>query len=140
MEALATATSADGVNELSIDSILGRKGRITHFLRNISSLPVEERPQAGKSAPTRSNGPWKMNSKMRWIAWPGQPKRSPIALTYPCRGECRKRARFIRLLKSPIAFAIFFSQMGFDVVEGPEVETDYYNFEALNIPKNRSGA
>jgi phenylalanyl-tRNA synthetase alpha chain len=49
MEALASASDADAVNELSIE-YLGRKGRITHYLRNISSLPAEQRPQAGKRA------------------------------------------------------------------------------------------
>jgi phenylalanyl-tRNA synthetase alpha chain len=49
MEALASASDAEAVNELSIE-YLGRKGRITHYLRNISSLPAEQRPQAGKRA------------------------------------------------------------------------------------------
>ena len=49
MQDLASATDAEAIDQLSTQ-YLGRKGRITHFLRNISRLPVEERPQAGKRA------------------------------------------------------------------------------------------
>lgn len=134
MEALASAADADAVNDLAIE-YLGRKGRITHFLRNISSLPLGERPQAGKRANEikRSLEDAFKEATAR-LATESQAATDRIDVSLPGRVPPQGSVHPITQITNRICS--IFSQMGFDVVEGPEVETDYYNFEALNIPKN----
>jgi phenylalanyl-tRNA synthetase alpha chain len=134
MEALALATDADAVNDLST-RYLGRKGRVTHFLRNISSLPAEDRPQAGK----RANEIKRLledafNQALEDLAQGSPAEADRIDVSLPGRTPPKGSLHPITQIANRICD--IFSQMGFDVVEGPEVETDYYNFEALNIPRN----
>ncbi|HSO18575.1 MAG TPA: phenylalanine--tRNA ligase subunit alpha [Desulfosarcina sp.] len=134
MASLASAADADAVNDLSIQ-YLGRKGRITHFLRNISRLPVDQRPQAGKRANEikRSlEGEIQQTLDRLAAAAKAAPERIDVSLPgrVPPSGSLHPITQIANRICS------IFAQMGFDVVEGPEVESDYYNFEALNIPKN----
>jgi len=114
---------------------LGRKGAITQFLRNISDLPKEHRPFAGKKAneikifldqvfkeALKTLEAGSQNEKEAIdVSVPGRPvtKGSLHPITQICRQVCE-----------------IFTDIGFNIVEGPEVETDYYNFEALNLPKD----
>jgi phenylalanyl-tRNA synthetase alpha chain len=132
--ALASAADAEAVNDLSI-RYLGRKGRITRFLRGISSLPAEERPQAGKRAneiKQTLEGEFKLT--LERLARTGRRVTDRIDVTLP--GRMPEKGSLHPITQIANRICAIFSQMGFDVVEGPEVETDYYNFEALNIPKN----
>ena len=134
MDALASATDVDGINALSIQ-YLGRKGRITHFLRNISSLPVEERPQAGKRAnEIKRSLESEFKTAIERLANSAQTVTDRIDVSLP--GRVPEKGSLHPITQITNRICDIFSQMGFDVVEGPEVETDYYNFEALNIPKN----
>lgn len=134
MQDLASATDVEAIDRLSTQ-YLGRKGRITHFLRNISKLPAEERPQAGKRA-----NEIKRSLEEAFQKAQARSKEASKAVTdridvsLPGRMPARGSLHPITQITNRICD--IFSQMGFDVVEGPEVESDYYNFEALNIPKN----
>jgi phenylalanyl-tRNA synthetase alpha chain len=86
MDALAKATDADAVNELSTQ-YLGRKGRITHFLRNISSLPADQRPQAGKRA-NEIKRSLEGEFKRHWPGWPKRSKGQRTASMSPSAGPC----------------------------------------------------
>jgi phenylalanyl-tRNA synthetase alpha chain len=134
MAALASATDAEAVSDLSI-RYLGRKGRITRFLRGISSLPAEERPQAGKRAneiKRTLEGEFKL--ALERLSRAGRRVTDRIDVSLP--GRLPEKGSLHPVTQVARRICDIFSQMGFDVVEGPEVETDYYNFEALNIPKN----
>jgi len=117
---------------------LGKKGELTQILRGMGQLSNEERPIVGKLANiarediesliTKALGilknnenEMKLKSEVIDISMPGKKqtvgKRHPLDLTLEKVNE-------------------IFLSMGFAIEEGPEVETDYYNFEALNIPKN----
>jgi len=134
MTALASATDADAVNGLATQ-YLGRKGQITHFLRNISSLPVEQRPQAGKRAnEIKRSLEGEFENALNRLATVCAAAGDRIDVSLPGRMLPQGSLHPITQIANRICH--IFSQMGFDVVEGPEVETDYYNFEALNIPKN----
>jgi phenylalanyl-tRNA synthetase alpha chain len=134
MDALASVDDADGVNELSIQ-YLGRKGRVTHFLRNISSLPVEERPQAGKRAnEIKRSLENEFKRALDRLTSSAQTVTDRIDVSLP--GRVPEKGSLHPITQITNRICNIFSQMGFDVVEGPEVETDYYNFEALNIPKD----
>ncbi len=115
---------------------LGRKGSLTQKLKSISELPVEQRPEAGAAANRmKSLLEESFTGKQEALKKSDLEKRleeSRIDVTLPGRpirmGRLHPATRILRETSS------IFTSMGFEVVEGPEVETDYYNFEALNIP------
>jgi len=134
LQELAAAAGKDEIQDLSV-TYLGRKGKLTQFLRNISNLPPDKRPDAGKSAnilKKRLEQEFKtafekMDSaeaqrvKAIDVSLPGRPV--PLGTLHPITQIIRE-------------ICAIFQKLGFDIAEGPEVESDYYNFEALNIPKN----
>jgi phenylalanyl-tRNA synthetase alpha chain len=117
---------------------LGRKGLLTAMLRNIGTVAPEERGHFGK----RSNGikeilSGRIETALREVAIVGrddQLRKERIDITLPGRGVKSGRLHPVTQVSNEICE--IFSRLGFSVVEGPEVETDYYNFEALNIPKD----
>lgn len=129
-------TGLKGLEEWRV-SYLGRKGSLTRLLRGISDLPVEERKGAGAAANRlkalleESLGVRQEQLKQAELSRRLEESRIDVTLPgYPVHlGRLHPTTRIMRE-----ASAIFTS-MGFEVVEGPEVETDYYNFEALNIPR-----
>jgi len=134
MQDLASATDAVAIDRLATQ-YLGRKGRITHFLRNISKLPVEERPQAGKRANEIKRSLEEAFKKAQERSKEASKKATErIDVSLP--GRVPEKGSLHPITQITNRICDIFSRMGFDVVEGPEVESDYYNFEALNIPKN----
>jgi phenylalanyl-tRNA synthetase alpha chain len=134
MQALASATDSDAVNDLSTQ-YLGRKGRITQYLRNISTLPVEERPQAGKRAnAVKRSLEGEFKAALARLSNAANPVTDRLDVSLP--GRVPEKGSLHPITQITNRICSIFTQMGFDIVEGPEVETDYYNFEALNIPKN----
>ena len=114
---------------------LGRKGVVTQFLRNISSLPAEERPSAGKEANRiKRKIEDACNQALDRLKAEAEAKARGIDVSLP--GRAIAPGSLHPLTRVTHEICEIFMRMGFEVVEGPEVETDYYNFEALNIPKN----
>ncbi len=130
---IETAKSKDGLNAISV-KYLGRKGIVTQFLRNISKLPAEERPKAGEKA----NEIKKILEKAFEDTASSLNSQSPQANDYidvslPGRSAFPGSLHPVTQITRQICD--IFTRMGFDIAEGPEIESDYYNFEALNIPK-----
>ena len=138
----ARAELAAASDEASLESwriaYLGRKGRLTLVLRRLSELPLEERRRLGKEAnPLRQELESALEAKRQElqqrrvttaveagrldVSLPGRPKR--IGRLHPVTQTLREMLEI-------------FVSMGFSVIEGPEVETDYYNFTALRIPED----
>ena len=134
---LSNAVSGTDIENLRV-KFLGKKGELTTILRGMGALTAEERPLVGKIANevradieasleavlSKIKGKEKeakLNSEIIDITMPGKKnflgKRHPLEMTL---NEMKE----------------IFISMGFSVEDGPEVELDYYNFEALNIPKN----
>jgi phenylalanyl-tRNA synthetase alpha chain len=116
---------------------LGRKGLLTGLLRNIANVPAEERPQFGKDCNEVKES---LSARIDEIlAGMASSKRDEALLadrldvTLPGRGVRYGRIHPVTQVREEICR--IFAGLGFSVVEGPEVELDYYNFEALNIPK-----
>ncbi|MDD5094873.1 MAG: phenylalanine--tRNA ligase subunit alpha [Dehalococcoidia bacterium] len=117
---------------------MGRKGELTQVLRGLSALAIEQRKEAGaKANQLKALLEEKLAQKEEVLKKEELKKRleeSRIDVTlpgYPVRlGRLHPTTQILRE-----ACAVF-TAMGFEVVEGPEVETDQYNFEALNIPKD----
>lgn len=131
---LESADTAEAVQALSV-RYLGRKGAVTQFLRNISALPAEDRPRAGQEANAVKKAlEAAFKEAERRLAETGGGPEDAIDVSLPGRPVSPGRRHPVTLISGEICD--IFARLGFDIVEGPEVEKDYYNFEALNIPKN----
>jgi len=134
LKSLESVSDKDEVESLST-RYLGRKGIVTRFLRNISHLPPENRPEAGKRA-----NEIKKALEARFLevikGFDADPDAGigPLDVSLPGRSMPAGSIHPITWITQEICD--IFSRLGFDIAEGPEIETDYYNFEALNIPKN----
>lgn len=114
---------------------LGRKGAVTQFLRNLSSLPAAERPEAGKEANrAKLEIDAACSQAAERLKTAAEAKSPGIDVSLP--GRTAAAGSLHPLTQITHQICDIFNRMGFEVVEGPEVESDYYNFEALNIPKN----
>lgn len=131
---LEAASDADAVRALSV-RYLGRKGIVTQLLRSVSTRPPDDRASFGKRAnalKNRLNEAFETALKRLEASLEGG--EDPVDVTLPGRIPPVGALHPITQVMDEICD--IFSKMGFDVVEGPEVESDYYNFEALNIPKD----
>jgi phenylalanyl-tRNA synthetase alpha chain len=134
------ALSAAGEDPAAIEEVrirfLGRKGEVTALMKGLGKLPKEERPAAGKeinllkkrivSALERSAGRAKEEKKLREIG----AERVDVTLPprIPWSGSLHPVTHTRRELER------IFRELGYSVESGPEVEDDFHNFQALNIP------
>ena len=133
LESVEKATDSEQLEQLSIQ-YLGRKGVLTKFLRNISSLPEDERPSAGRNANILKVKLEKaVKQALSKIEDYSDKAFRGIDVTLP--GRLVQRGSLHPITQVAKEISDIFLRLGFDIAEGPEVETDYYNFEALNIPK-----
>ncbi|MDP7551656.1 MAG: phenylalanine--tRNA ligase subunit alpha [Nitrospinaceae bacterium] len=117
---------------------LGKKGCVSLMLKEMRSLPAEEKPQAGKHI-NEFKGSVESLLQAKTLELEEKSGQASVAAdgfdtTLPGRGESSGSVHPVTQVMDEI-ISIFFS-LGFSVEEGPEIETDYYNFEALNIPKD----
>ncbi len=132
---LDALSSSKEVEEFRI-RMLGKKGELTGLLRGMGSLPAEERPIVGQMVnELRAQLEEKLGAREAALANEAKEARlaeETIDVTLP--GEQRTVGGLHPLNTVLEDLIDIFRSMGFDVVDGPEVETDYYNFEALNVP------
>ena len=137
MMELPGATSEDALNELRT-RYLGRKGLLTQMLRQISTVTAEERPLFGKRSneikESLSHAIDEACERLKSSRKDDVLLKETIDVTLPGRAVGLGHLHPVTRVSQEICR--IFARMGFNVVEGPEVETDYYNFEALNIPKD----
>jgi phenylalanyl-tRNA synthetase alpha chain len=117
---------------------LGKRGALTQLLRALPALPVAERPVVGREA-NEAKARIESELEARLTALEGVERRARLAagqpdLTLPGRRVVPGGLHPLTRVHDEIVDV--FTGMGFAVAEGPEVESDYYNFEALNIPKD----
>ncbi|HHY92738.1 MAG TPA: phenylalanine--tRNA ligase subunit alpha [Firmicutes bacterium] len=136
-EAAAAARNLEELDEVRI-RFLGRKGELTQILRSMKDVPAAERPRLGQLANEIRDQLEKMleerTAELRQLLRAQQLRKEKLDITLP-------GVRPTLGHKHPLTWVLeeikdIFLRMGFDVVEEPEVEYDYYNFEALNIPKD----
>ncbi len=116
--------------------LLGKKGELTGLLRGMGSLPAEERPKFGQAVnDLRRALEEKLAAKEQVIFEKEKAEKlasETLDITLPGRQPPRGG---LHPLNSVLEEVIdIFRSMGFDVEDGPEVETEHYNFEALNVP------
>ena len=112
---------------------LGKKGEITSYLKLLKDLPLEEKKRLGKELnELKDQLEEKLKLKEREILFKEEDKDLGLDLTLPGRfpsvGTLHPISQIIDELCE------IFSRLGFEIVTGPEIETEYYNFTALNIP------
>ncbi|MBV1920744.1 MAG: phenylalanine--tRNA ligase subunit alpha [Pseudomonadales bacterium] len=135
---LLAASKAANLQELEKvkTDFLGKKGELTQQLKSLGKLPADERPLAGaainkaKQAVQRELDVFK--DKFEQAAIESQLSDETIDVTLAGRNEQMGGIHPVNRTLERIVN--YFSQIGFGVEEGPEVEDDYHNFEALNIP------
>ncbi|SHG47836.1 phenylalanyl-tRNA synthetase, alpha subunit [Thermosyntropha lipolytica DSM 11003] len=136
-ERLKEITSLDELNELKV-KILGRKGEITLLLKKLKDIPPAERAEVGKMAnEIKSALESRLEEKekeLRQKELELRLSREAVDITLPGLPLIKGRKHPLTQVMDEIR--TIFTGMGFTVAEGPEVEKDYYNFEALNIPKD----
>lgn len=129
---LKKAESREDLEKLRV-KYLGRKGKLTEILKNIPKLPVEERKKVGADGNRLKNEIEEEISKTTNEILTTL-KKKPIDITEPGveypKGHMHPLTQFIQ--KSVDVF----KSIGFEVVESPEVDSAYYNFDALNVPKD----
>lgn len=129
-------------DRLKLDEIrvkyLGKKGVLTGILRSMGSLSPEERPKFGKLAnDVRGHIENALNEAMEGIRKKEREiKLNSETIDISMPGKANQIGGLHPITKVLDEIKEVFFGMGFSVAEGPEVELDYYNFEALNIPKN----
>lgn len=133
---IQAAEDLQAVNDYKV-LYLGKKGKLTEYLKQLGSLSNEERPKAGQVINQAKQALQEIfNQKINEIKLEQVNEKlaqETIDVTLPGRGEKPGSLHPISISRSRIEK--IFSQMGFAIVEGPEIEDDYHNFEALNIPK-----
>ena len=134
-EEIASAETLQALNVVRA-SYLGRKGSVSALLRGIGQLEPEERSRVGQAANV---------AKKRVEAWAGERREElersqrgealetgGVDVSLPAAGPPEGHLHPITLVTRDMVR--FFISLGFSIEEGPEVETDFHNFEALNIP------
>ncbi len=135
--ALSAVANGDELEDLRV-KFLGKKGELTSILRQMGGLTAEERPIVGQLAnEVRAFIEEEVEKKKAALlesSFAQKLKAEEIDVTMP--GKIKHLGK-----KHPMTIVLeevsdIFLGMGFSVAEGPEVELDYYNFKALNIPEN----
>ncbi len=135
-EALAALSALDADIEALRIRYLGKKGELTAVLRGMGKLSPEERPIMGQLAnevrAQIEEQLAKRAGELKAAAMEGRLRGEKLDVTVP--GEKIYMGHLHPLTKMRRELEDIFSGMGFSIAEGPEVETDYYNFQALNTP------
>jgi phenylalanyl-tRNA synthetase alpha chain len=133
---ISQASTEKELSEIRVE-VLGRKGSLTQLLKQLGTLPEAERREVGKVANVvKTSTEARIEEALGRIQERERREaleKERIDVTLPGREiPLGKKHPLTQTLEEIIDI---FSHLGFEVVEGPEVELDYYNFEALNIPK-----
>ena len=136
-DAIKNSATLKELDEVCV-KFLGKKGELTNLLRSMSKLSAEERPHVGKIVnEARSELETliaKKNSELKASELQSKLMSEKIDVTLLGRHVHKGHLHSLTLTLNRVK-EIFIS-MGYSVEEGPEVETDYYNFEALNLSKD----
>ena len=138
-EALQALSSLDALDSRALEAwrveYLGRRGRLTRILRGIAEMPVETRREIGEAGNrVKALLEQRLSEKELEAKAGGAAVLDALDVTLPGRTPATGRLHPITGMVREICSA--FVELGFQVVEGPEVEWDRYNFDLLNIPKD----
>lgn len=134
-EAISNAASENEIEEIRV-KYLGKKGELTAILKQMGSLSAEERPIMGQlvneAKQSLENLIAEKKAELKEKAIELKLKSETIDITLPAKEITKGNLHPLNTVLDDMID--IFQSMGFDVVDGPEVETDHYNFECLNVP------
>ncbi len=137
LEALNKIKDIDALKNLEV-KFLGRKGLLTNLLRGVKDLSPAEKPLIGKLSNTikvdLEQAFATLGQKFETEKLEKELKKDFFDTTIP--GTARPLGHIHPLSQVQEEVERIFNQMGFAIMDGPEVESEYYNFEGLNIPKD----
>lgn len=137
-EALASVSEASSLESLDAIrvALVGKKGRVTQQLRTLGQLEPDERKRVGaevNALKEEVDSAIKMRrSALEAAAAEERAEREAVDVTLPGRGHRPGTQHPLSLTRERIE--ALFTQSAFEIVQGPEIEDDYHNFEALNVP------
>ena len=135
--AIAAATELSALDDLRVE-YLGKKGRLTGLLKSLGSLSNDERPAAGAKIndvkQALQNQINEHKERLERSALDSKLATETIDVTLPGRAE--EIGGLHPVTRTMERIQEFFTRIGYDVETGPEIEDDYHNFEALNIPSH----
>lgn len=138
-QASSEIQSADDLKNLDHYRVhyLGKKGKLTECLKNLGQLPPEERPLAGQKVNVVKQQIQELIEQRTALLQDNQIAErlaaESIDITLPGRRQAFGGLHPVTKTRERIE--ALFTQMGFDIKDGPEIEDDYHNFQALNIPE-----
>ncbi len=135
-ETLVACSNADELESFRV-KYLGRKGLFTSVMRNLGNAPKEDRPRLGQLANTIKKdleAAFTEKSEAVTQGQAGKAKSGDDDLTLPGRATPVGGLHPVTKVMEEICGV--FERLGFTVAEGPDIESDFYNFEGLNIPKH----
>ena len=134
---LENASTVDHIEQVRVD-VLGKKGALTELLKGLGKLSAEERPSAGQAINAAKQNLIRLLDEKREQLAEGTRQKDLIStaidVTMPGRGRTNGSAHPVSQVQAKIED--LFHHVGFEVARGPEIEDEYHNFEALNIPKH----
>jgi phenylalanyl-tRNA synthetase alpha chain len=114
---------------------LGKKGLLTGYMKKLGDLPPSERPEVGKMTNLiKDSLTRRFKEAQAKLSLEKAPQLPFVDVTLP--GRAPRRGHLHPITTVIKEACLIFSRMGFRIVKGPNVELDYYNFEALNFPKD----
>lgn len=135
--AIAAATELSALDDLRVE-YLGKRGRLTGLLKSLGSLSNDERPAAGAKIndvkQALQNQINEHKERLERSALDSKLATETIDVTLPGRAE--EIGGLHPVTRTMERIQEFFTRIGYDVETGPEIEDDYHNFEALNIPSH----
>ncbi len=135
--AAADAADVSAVEQLRV-RYLGKKGVLTEQLKRLGGLPPAERPQAGQlvneAKQSLQDELNRRRQELESAQREAQLARETVDVTLPGRGM--RQGGYHPVTRTVQRLQTLFRHMGFDVADGPEIEDEFHNFEALNIPEN----
>jgi len=136
-QAAEQATSTQDLDQVRVQ-YLGKKGHLTQLLKGLGALSAEERPQAGAKINEAKQALQEVLNERKTglesAALEAKLAEETIDVSLPGRGQ--SYGGLHPVTKTLERIEEFFARIGYSVAEGPEIEDDYHNFEALNIPSH----
>lgn len=136
-KAVSESEDVTALEEVRVE-YLGKKGKLTNQLKKLGQLPAEERPEVGQwvneAKQKLQSSITERKSMLEQRSFQNKLSQDQIDVTLPGRGM--GRGGLHPITRTLNRLEAIFKGIGFQVAEGPEIEDDYHNFEALNIAEN----
>ncbi len=137
LQAVAEATEIKALEDVRVE-FMGKKGQLTALLKGLGQLSAEERPKAGaeinKAKQQIQQAIAEKSQALQQAELQQKLEQERIDISLP--GRRQSMGGLHPVTKTLRRIQDYFGQIGFSVAEGPEVEDDFHNFEALNIPSH----